>query len=370
MHAFLFISSLGAGGAERALSELASWLAATGWRVTLATLTQSDQSDRYGLHESVHRVHLGNPPAARTLVGRVLNNWTRVRALRKALRQAAPDVIVSFMEATNVLAIVAARPLSIPVVAVERTDPSQHLSQVPAMWRLGRRRYYRRAGAVVAQTQGAASWLAQECACSVTVIPNALRPLPVPQASRMPWIVSAGRLEPVKGYDIVLKAFANVVDTHPGWRLVIAGEGRMDASLRQLAEDLGIADSVEWLGHVEEIEHLLEKASVVALASRYEGFPNVLLESLGMGAAVVATDCRSGPSEMITNAENGFLVPVDDVQAMALALRRLIEDADLRGRLGARAQAVRTVFAQPEVMRRWVAQLNGVVTARGGAFRG
>lgn len=357
MHAFLFISSLGAGGAERAMSELASFLAGAGWHVTLATLTDPAQADRYPLHANVQRVHLGNPAPSRGLVGKLRANLRRIRALRYALRKARPDVMVSFMEATNVLAVLAARPLGLPVVVAERTDPSRHLPSVPAMWRWGRRRYYRHARAVVAQTRGAADWLTAECGCGVDVIPNALRPLPEPRAPRASWFVSAGRLEPVKGYDVVLSAFARVSAELPDWRLVIAGEGRLDEPLRRLAVELGVADCVDWLGHRDDVERVLERAAVVTLASRYEGFPNVLLEALGMGAAVIATDCRSGPAEMIVDGKNGLLVPVDDVEAMAAGMSRLAADAALRERLGAQALSVRSTYAQAAVMRRWTTLL-------------
>lgn len=362
MHVFLLISSLTAGGAERAMSELAACLAEAGWRVTLATLTDSTECDRYPIHAHVQRVCLGNPPPAKSIVGKLLANWRRVQKLRAVLRELQPDAMLSFMEATNVLAILAAGPLKLPVVVAERTDPSQHLHNVPPMWRWGRRAFYRRAHTVVAQTSGAASWLRTECHCTVEVIPNALRRLPDPVATRQDWIVSAGRLEPVKGYDIVMSAFARVCAGAPGWRLIIAGEGRLNESLRQLAADLGIDGRTDFVGHRADIERLLEQAAVVALASRYEGFPNVLLESLGMGAAVIATDCKSGPAELISNEENGLLVPVDDVDAMADRMARLIANAGLRRRLGTRALEARSTYAQSIVARRWITLIEAAVS--------
>jgi GalNAc-alpha-(1->4)-GalNAc-alpha-(1->3)-diNAcBac-PP-undecaprenol alpha-1,4-N-acetyl-D-galactosaminyltransferase len=357
-HAFFFISSLGGGGAERAMSELASWLVGNGWRVTLATLTDGHQSDRYPLDLGVRRVHIGNPLPTASLWGKLWANAVRIRSLRRALVEAAPTVVVSFIETNNVLALLAARPHKLPVVVCERTDPSQHLPNVPPIWRWGRKHFYRRARVVVAQTHGAADWLLEECGCRVEVIPNALRALPLPLAPREPWIVSAGRLEPVKGYDVVLAAFACVASELPAWRLVIVGEGSLLERLKQQADEIGIADRVDWLGYRNDVERVLERASVVALASRYEGFPNVLLESLGMGTAVVATDCRSGPSEMIIEGENGLLVPVDNVAALAGGMRRLATDPALRHALGTRAMEIRSVYAQPAVMARWSALLN------------
>ena len=352
-HAFLFVSSLGPGGAERAISELANWLAGDGWEVTLATLTDGSADDDYYLADGVRRVHIGNEPQTGGLWHKVLSNAKRVQALRKIFVKYSPTVVVSFIDSNNVLAILAAFGLRLPVVVSERTDPAQHLSNIPVIWRLGRRLLYRRASAVVAQTQIAANWLAEECRCSVEIIPNALRMLPKPLKDREPWVVSAGRIEHVKGFDIILDAFARVVDELPSWRLVIAGEGRLLDSLQLKAHELGIADRVDWLGYRKDIELVLGRASIVALASRYEGFPNILLEALGMGAAVVVSDCPSGPSEMVDSGKNGLLVSVDDVKAFADSIRRLAADPKLRKQLGKRALRVRSIYSQPTIMKRW-----------------
>jgi len=104
---------------------------------------------------------------------------------------------------------------------------------------------------------------------------------------------------------------------------------------------------------VDDVESWLARAGLVVQPSRYEGFPNVVLEAMGMGAAVVATDCAWGPGDMIQDGVNGRLVPTDDVNALAIVMRELIQDPDVRAALGAEAKKVRHKFAQGVVMSQW-----------------
>jgi GalNAc-alpha-(1->4)-GalNAc-alpha-(1->3)-diNAcBac-PP-undecaprenol alpha-1,4-N-acetyl-D-galactosaminyltransferase len=356
----LVIYSLGAGGAERALSELACHLVAKGWRVTLATFDNGTVPDFYPLAPGIHRHRMLNQVPTHRSYRKIAANMERVRSLRAVMRSELPDVVLSFMETANVLALLAARGLKLPVVAAERIDPAVN-NTVPAAWRLARRLLYRRAHTVVAQTAAAAQWLREKCACRSQVIPNALRQLPslpsgaclTETVSREPIVLSVGRLEAQKGVDVLLRAFACVCSSVPGWRLVVVGDGPLRSTLELLAKQLDISDRVQWIGRTHAVEDWYARCSVVAQASRFEGFPNVVLEAMGMGAAVVSTDCRSGPSELISHGINGLLVPVDDVATLAKSLLLLMNDEPLRQRLGSAALLVRKRYAPDSVFAQW-----------------
>jgi glycosyltransferase involved in cell wall biosynthesis len=354
MKAILAISSLSAGGAERALTELAAYLARQRWEVLITTFeAEPSVVDFYAVHPAVRRCRLINPPSRPGVLDKLRANWQRIGVLRSLLKTEKPDVLLGFMETMSVKCLLAAYGLGIPVVAAERTDPSMYLSRLPSPWRLGRRLLYRRAAAVSAQTESAAAWLRNECRVAVQVIPNGLRALPDAAGQRDNLVLSVGRLDEHKGHDLLLQAFARVAGAFPQWRLVIVGDGPSRDALRALAEGLGIAARVEWVGRTAEVEAWYARAAVFALASRFEGFPNVLLEAMGMGAAVISTDCRSGPREIISNGRNGLLVPVDDVAALAHGLQRLIADPALRQDLGLRAQGVRKTYSEDRVLERW-----------------
>lgn len=358
MKAVFVISTLGAGGAERAMTELAGFLAERGDEIVLATFEPAGTQDFYALHPSVRRARLGNPRPAEGITGKLAANWKRLRSLRRLLSAEKPAVLLGFMETTNVLCLLAAAGLKLPVVVAERTDPAMHTT-VPVAWRHARRLLYRRASAIVAQTEAAATWLGQHCGTAVHTIPNALRTLPSASAARELLLLSVGRLEPVKGFDVLLRAFARVHADFPAWQLAIVGDGAEGERLRALANALGLGQCVAWHGRTREIEGWYARAAVVVQASRFEGFPNVVLEAMGMGAAVISTDCRSGPRELISSGDNGWLVPVDDVSALAEALRALMTDASLRQRLGRTAMAVRERFSAERVLDRWRQLLAG-----------
>ncbi len=157
-------------------------------------------------------------------------------------------------------------------------------------------------------------------------------------------ILSVGRAVPKKGYDILLHALAQLPpDLH--WRFLHIGDGGERASLATLAQTLGIAEKIQWLGAVDQTEVLAyyRAADIFALACRItadgdrDGLPNVLVEAASQGLACVTTNI-SGIPELFTHLENGLLTPPDDAKAFARAVESAIRNPALRSKLGASAQ--------------------------------
>ncbi|MDM8542146.1 glycosyltransferase [Desulfococcaceae bacterium HSG9] len=124
-----------------------------------------------------------------------------------------------------------------------------------------------------------------------------------------PHLVAVGRLHWQKGYDILLKALPNVCKLYPEGTLTILGEGEERLHLESLAIELKIENNIRFLGFVDNPYPYIQKADMLVLSSRYEGFANVLLESLALGTPVIATDCPGGNREVITDGVNGWLSP-------------------------------------------------------------
>jgi glycosyltransferase involved in cell wall biosynthesis len=144
-----------------------------------------------------------------------------------------------------------------------------------------------------------------------------------------PIVGAIGRLEPQKGFDLLIRALPQL----EGVTLVLVGDGSERGPLERLAKDLGVAERVIWEGWIDRARAYLGTFDVVALPSRFEGFPLVVLEALLARSAVVATDVGS-VAEAVRHEETGLLVPPDDPAALAAALRRLFADPDLRRRVG------------------------------------
>jgi glycosyltransferase involved in cell wall biosynthesis len=169
-----------------------------------------------------------------------------------------------------------------------------------------------------------------------------------------PYFVAVGRLDCQKGFDVLLNAWrlSQLAATH---NLVVLGDGALKGELTSMSKSLGIDGSVHFLGAVRNPFPIVERAEAFVLSSRFEGWPNALAEAMALGVPVISTDCKSGPSELIRSADEGILVPVEDAQALARAMRQLSEDAPLRQRLAAAAKA-RTAELSPErIAKQWLA---------------
>lgn len=354
----LVISSLEAGGAERVISTMANHWAERGRDVCVITIESADR-DFYQLDPRVRRTALGAAGHSDSIREAVANNVRRIGRLRAAIRDADPDAVISFLTSTNVLAIIAGGLARVPVIVSERVDPTQE--PAPRFWSRLRRMVYPRAHAVVVQTPEVRAWAeaflpserVRAIPNPVRLPPEAFRDEPAADTLRGHRVVAIGRLHRQKGFDTLVRAFAKCHAKEPEWSLTLVGEGEERPHLEALAADLGVAAAVEMPGRVQNPFIVLRRADLFVLSSRYEGFPNVLLEAMAVGTAVIATDCRSGPARIVRHGVDGVLVPPDDVDAMADAMATLMHDDQRRRALGARAVEVTERFSMDRVMSEW-----------------
>ncbi len=357
MRLTLVIPSLNPGGAERVLSVLANHWVAQGHAVTVVTYDDQGEPPFYDLDSRVvHRaLRLGG---ARGILRGMWNLSRRVRVLRREILASKPDAVLSFMETTNVLALLAMLGTGIPVTVAERTDP--HRYRPGRLWDVLRRLLYGRAHAIVTQTERAAEFFRPRWNDRLHVIPNPVPPPPAPDSldPRLPVsgpaIVSVGKLVHLKGYDVLVTAFAKVAPRYPDWNLVIYGAGDQLNTLSEWAAALGVGERVHFPGVTRTPYAVMRQAGVFVLSSRFEGFPNTLCEAMACGLPVIATDCPSGPREIVTDGVDGLLVPNEDATALAEALERLMSDPELRVRLGRAAEKITERFSVDSVGERWV----------------
>jgi GalNAc-alpha-(1->4)-GalNAc-alpha-(1->3)-diNAcBac-PP-undecaprenol alpha-1,4-N-acetyl-D-galactosaminyltransferase len=352
------ISSLAAGGAERVLVSLAADWTQAGRAVTVVTLSDRT-SDFYSLSAGVGRVALGMLRATRHPADALLATGIRALALRRAVRRSRPDIVLAFGDQTNVLTLLATIGGAVPVVVAERSSAEHQRLGWP--WEPLRRGLYPRAAAVVVQTEGAAAYL-RGWGLSPTVIPNAVaHPVLTPArfGGRAPVVLAIGRMTGEKGFDVLLRAFARTRDEHPEWTLRIVGDGPLRGELEALRSSLDLSSELVQLpGRLADIGVEYSRASIFVLSSRYEGFPNVLCEAMAHGCAVLATRSPHGATDIVRSGVDGVLVPVDDVEAMANGLRRLMHDAPTREALGAAAAMLPTRLAPERIGRRWLQLLD------------
>ncbi|MYW64038.1 glycosyltransferase [Streptomyces sp. SID8379] len=197
----------------------------------------------------------------------------------------------------------------------------------------------------------------------VVRIPNAVHSLDqVPSDHDAKIVIAAGRLFPQKGFDILIPAWAKLVEAYPDWQLRIYGTGEKKAQLRALIEEHHLYNHVYLMGHTERLDDELAKASVYVLSSRFEGLPMVMIEAMAHALPVVSFDCPTGPSDVLTHGVDGLLVPEQDPDALADALGRLMDDGDLRAEMGTAALLTAAAYGPDAVHPRWEALFSELTT--------
>ena len=334
--AVFVIEGLGGGGAQHVLTTLANHWAKAGRSIAVITLSGPER-DAFPLDPAVRRIVIGGAGASSNPLAALYANVRRLRALRRALRESGAPVAVGFVGSTNVLLILAALGQRLRVIVSERNDPMRQ--KLPGLWDRMRRLVYPLADAVTANSAGALESLARFVPkAKLALVPNPLRQAPSSSvgAKDRPTLLAVGRLHPQKGFDILLEAFANARMGREDWRLVVLGEGAQEQSLKEQARRLGVDTAVEWKGFVADPFPWYRAADVFVLPSRFEGTSNALLEAMSCGLAVIASDAAG---EIIVNERTGLVTSAGDAPALAAALARLMDDADLRRRLGEAARA-------------------------------
>jgi glycosyltransferase involved in cell wall biosynthesis len=344
-------AGLGAGGAEKIVSLLAQHRLSLGDEVHVLAFRNEPNGSYFPYDE---RVKIETPPPSSLIPGsRLYRVAARAIWLRSRFKEIRPDLIVSFLTKTNVLVMLASLGLEIPLVISERNNPLKQGAH--AFWHPASLMLARRAGAVVMQTEAAYEMLPGSLKARALVIPN---PSVTPNGSHSvggngKTIVAVGRLVEQKGFDLLIDAVARLTADLPEVRLIIFGEGPDRDALEARAAALGIGDRVSLPGNTTRPGTWISAGDVFVLSSRYEGFPNVLIEALAGGLPAVAFDCPWGPSAILTHEENGMLVPAENVDALATSLKRMLTDQAMRKRLSAAAPSAAARFSLSSVLASW-----------------
>jgi len=354
----LIINDLKAGGSQKIVTTLARAWAERGKKVCIITLSGTER-DFFVPDPPVRRVVLGVPLQGKGTRPGLLSVIKYLIPLRNALRKTGAPVAIAFLPFANILSIIASVGLGIRVVISERNDPA--IQKLGFVWDLLRRLSYRFADVVTANSRGALQTLKKYVPeHKLAYVPNPVVIAPsVPAEKKHPFILAVGRLNYQKAYDLLLAAFAAVSQKYPAWRLAIAGDGNLRHDLPALAEKLGIAGRVDWLGQVTDPFPYYRAADIFALPSRFEGTPNALLEAMACGLPVIVSDASPGPLEYVDHEKSGLVVPAEDAASLALAICRLIEDEKLRKRLGGEALNALAETALEMVLMRWEQVLSG-----------
>lgn len=349
------LNCLERGGAERVVTNLSGQFAEHGYEVYIATEWQGE--DEYEINAKVKRVHVGLTER-QAEKGRAAMFLARIMNLRKFLKEVKPDVVIAFARKANYRALTATIGTKIPVLISVRINPIGYYDflsdkiQIPLL--------FPRAAGCVFQTPDQRDFFPEFIRKKSKIILNPISTKfignPIPE-KREKAVVHSGRLVDFKNQPMLIRAFAKVHEKHPEYVLKIFGPDSFDGTkekLEALIKEMHAGDYIKLMGGSDQLEKDMINGAVAAFSSDYEGMPNAMLEAMALGLPVVATDCPpGGPRMVITQEENGLLVPVGDDEALAAAVNRLIEEPEFAKKLGENASKIGEKAGAEMIFKEW-----------------
>jgi glycosyltransferase involved in cell wall biosynthesis len=344
-------------------------------KVSVVTVAPSDV-DVYQLHSRIVRMslHSRSPlPETNNPISKAYFNFFRIRELKRIASELAPDVVVSFCDRNNALVLLALGN-RYPVLISERSDP--RFQKMPRMWETIRGLVYPRAKVCVAQTNDVLDYLKQEyyprdSRTTFLTIPSAID---VPntalnvsehhvsedqRSKKQNRLLFVGRLASEKQIDQILVAWKKTHALLPAWKLRIVGQGPMEETLKRLAADLFLNQSVEWCGWQSDIWSEYRAARAFVMASRYEGFPQSLVEAMTMGLPCLVTNFSPAIRECVEHQESGFVL--QSLSELPDYLKQLDKDPELEQRLSNRARAMSRRYQWINVAGQWESAISAAL---------
>lgn len=348
----LIIPSLCAGGMERVMSELSNYFC-----------TQTELE--------VHLVMYGiNPlifyPVPSNLIihtpdwtfddsKRIWHTIRRLYYVRKTVKSIRPSTVLSFGEYWNSFVLLSLFGLKFPIFVSDRCQPNKSLGKFHDFLR---QQIYLKAKGIIAQTVLAKVIYHKQIGHNnIEVIGNPIRSIESESAllQREKIVLSVGRLIETKHHDLLIDIFSKI--NKPDWKLIIVGgdaiKQRGMVKLSDKIRKLALEDRIILAGNCSDVDNYYLKSSIFAFTSSSEGFPNVLGEAMSAELPVVAFDCIAGPSDIILNGQNGFLVPLFDMDLFIQKLKFLMENEDIRQQMGKFARKSMAQFSAQTIGRKY-----------------
>ena len=347
MRITMFITSLAGGGAERVVCNLANYLVEQGHDIKILTIFDTEAA--YKLDERVCVV------ALKTTSGSKIKKIRNMLCNTKKYFREERDCFLVLLEHPTIITLLFRKWIKVPIIISERNYPGTY----PLLIRILLKNLSSRANAYVFQTNEAKIWYQNRLKNKkIKQIPNAVNEefiniIPF-SGERRKNIVSVGRLTEVKNHELLIRAFAQIIDEFSGYTLTIYGQGPLKEKLYMIAEELGVRDKVFLPGFSTKVRDEIKDAKLFVLPSMNEGIPNALIEAMALGLPCISTDFIGGGAKvLIEHGVNGLLVPMDNVGALAKALRGILIDSVVANNLSKEATKVVKRFHPQKIYKEW-----------------
>lgn len=325
MNLLFFHYSMQSGGAERTIALLSDYVSRQKDVVTIVTM--DDEPSFYPLHPSINHIRLNISRQSKNTFKAIERNLRSIEKIKAAYMACQPDVVVCFGPNSTLLSFIARGGMKYKIIGSERSNPFDSRSN---FWSKSKRRISTLCDGFLFQTKGAMDYYPLSTQNKSIVLSNSIVTADYKVLDR-PWeerkhICAVGRMDEGKCFDDLITAFAKVHEKQPEVKVDLYGDGPIRHELEAMSAKLGLGDYMLFHGRCNSILEEYAKHKIFVMTSRSEGMPNVLMEALASGCACVSTDCHFGPSELIRDGENGFLVPVNDTEAVFEKVCFLLDD--------------------------------------------
>lgn len=351
-----------AGGAERVFVILANQLVKRGYDITVLTFDNEDMESFYPLSTGIRRICISRIEVEKTLPWLPSQLIRRLVIARRAILNLNCDGLISFGDSMNIFTLWLSFLTLKKSIIADRNHP--HYKNRRLRFRIERALLYPFCSSLIVQTKGVIScyprWLRQKTTVianpvdfrfeGIESIGNTVNSIIKRQNFR---ILTIAKLMPQKGLDVMVKALKKLDQQYAHWVWTVLGEGPLLKSLQDMIIQSDLQSKVYFEGVVENVGEYLKQSDLFVLSSRFEGFPNVLIEALACGVPVVSTRCPFGPEDIVQDGFNGMLVSVDNDTELSDAILKMIEDTPFRERLAQNARQSIQPFFIENVISKW-----------------
>ena len=365
--AYLIAGTYNSGGMERVLANKANYLVAHGYEVIIITTDQRGQKPFFPLDQRIKCYDLGinyEENNGKSFFNKVLHypfkQWRHKKRLSELLKKLHADVVVSmFCNDASILPQIEDGSKKVLEVHFSRFKRLQYgrkgLWKWADKWRSNNdlkvvSRFDR---FVVLTKEDKVYWGNLH---NIQVIPNARTfAFEKPAELTNKTVMAVGRYDFQKGFERLIAAWAEVCNKVNDWKLEIIGDGALRDKMLQQIEGNGLSDRVVLKKlPAAQMKDAYMNTSIFALSSRFEGLPMVLLEAQAAGVPIISFACKCGPKDLIEDGINGFLVEEGDIDGLAKGLIRLIEDEELRKKMGKAAYQNSELYTENAIMKHWI----------------
>lgn len=355
------------GGMERVLANKANYLTGHGYEVVIVTTDQQGLPPFFPLAEQIRCIDLGinyeennGKSFANKLLHYPLKQYRHQKRLAAILKREKPDITVS-MFCNDAGFITRINDGSKKVLEIHFSKFKRLQYNRKGLWRLADlwrskqdEKTVRRFDKFVVLTEEDKGYWGN--LPNITVIPNA-NTFATPQTAALEnkKVIAVGRYTHQKGFERLIEAWHILSPEFPDWRLDIIGDGEERDKLQHLIRFYHLEEQITLASPTKSIDKVYLDASVLAMPSRYEGLPMVLLEAQAFGLPIVSFACKCGPKDIVADGETGFLVEENDIEGLARQLAKVMKDKNLRKQMGRKAKEASLRYAEDAVMAKWTA---------------